>query len=148
MALKSPAHAVSDLLAAQSIGSLLATATAWRITTGRQSEPPDSLITVYDTGGQSSNPAYRINYPTIQIRVRGAKDKYSEAYAKINDIAEFLNGIDPFDSGDNHYSGIIMQGGIIAMGHDKNSRPEFVVNFLCFVEPTAGSSSFMHRDSL
>lgn len=148
MTLKSPAHALSDLLSTSGLGSTLSSATSWRITTGRQVESPDSMITLYDTGGSAPNPAFRINYKHIQVRVRGSKDNYSDAYIKINDICEFLNGITPQDLGDNHYSGIIMLGDVIAMGYDANSRPEFVANFRCFVEPTIGSSAYMHRDSL
>jgi hypothetical protein len=145
---KSPAQAISDMLGTAGIGSTSGSASSWRITTGRQSENPDSQITVYDTGGEPSLPSLRLNYQHIQVRVRGAKDDYQGAYVKINDICEFLNGLTPQDNGGNHYSGVVMIGNVVAIGYDESSRPEFTVNFRCFVEPAADSSAFMHRDSL
>jgi hypothetical protein len=144
---KSPAHTISDFLSDNGLGSTSAS-TTWQIRTGRQGETPDSHITVYDSGGQSANAAYRINYPNIQVRVRGGRDDYPAAYAKINDIVEFLNGLQPQDIAGDRWSGVTVMGGINFIGYDAESRPEFTVNFRCIVEPAANSSTFMHRNSL
>jgi hypothetical protein len=153
MATMTPAQSVAYLLDTAGLGSRVSTATAWRIMIGRLSDVPDSQICVYDSGGQANNPAYRLNYSTIQVRVRGEKDGYAAAYTKANDISEYLNGVTPGDvvEGSNnggHFSGIVMRGGIAHIGYDAQSRPEFTINFQCYIEPDASSSSYMHRSSL
>lgn len=149
---KSPAHALSNYLATITapsvIGYLAGTAATWRITTGRQLDKPDSQITFFDYAGLPDNPAYRINYPSVQVRVRGAKDDYAGAWSKINDIKELLNGITPMDLEGDHYSGITAITSVISMGFDTLSRPEFVISFRVFLEPAANNSPFMHRASL
>jgi hypothetical protein len=148
--LKSPATVVSDLLSTQGLGSTDATTTVWRIFTGRQGDQPAQAVTVYDLAGSADNPVFRIDYPAFQVRVRGNKDDYNGAWAKLKDIVEFLNGIEPFDdvATGARWDGIYMSTGITFLQYDTTSRPEFVATFHCFVEPAADSSSRMHRDSL
>jgi hypothetical protein len=145
---KSPANTIANFLATNSFGSLTSSVSAWRITVGRQMDKPDSQITVYDTGGTAANPAYRINYPALQIRVRGDVDNYAAAWSKLNDIREFLVGMDPVVLEGDNWDGIIAQNEIVSLGSDLKSRPELVLSLNCFVEPAAGSSAFMHRNSL
>lgn len=153
MATMTPAQSVAYLLETVGLGSRLPTSTTWRILVGRLTDSPDSQICVYDSGGQANNPAYRLNYATIQVRIRGERDGYVGAYTKANDISEYLNGVTPGDVVDGtndggHFSGIVMRSGVIHIGYDAQSRPEFTINFLCYIEPSAGSSSYMHRESL
>lgn len=145
---RSPADVVSSLLDAASLGHVSVDSTPWRIFTGREGSAPNAVITLYDTGGESRNPAWRLNYPSIQVRVRGNVDDYRGGWAKANDIVEYLLGITPQDCDGFRLDGIIMQGDITPIGYDSESRPLFTVNFKCFTEPTADSSGTMHRESL
>jgi hypothetical protein len=147
---KSPAHIISDFLATRGLGILppnTVPAGEWRIRTGRQGEG-DQQITVYDTGGTAAHPVLRLDYPSIQVRVRGAPDDYPGAYSKINDIKECLLGLESIDLDSLRWDAINMIGGVVHIGYDDHSRPEFTVNFRCIVEPAADSSAFMHRESL
>jgi hypothetical protein len=149
---KSPATVISDLLSTQGLGSTNAATVPpnWRIFTGRQADQPAQSITIFDLPGSADNPVFRIDYPAFQVRVRGARDDYSGAYAKMKDVMEFLNGIDPFDDSATgaRWDGIYSNTGISFLQYDATSRPEFVATFHCFVEPAADSSSHQHRDSL
>jgi hypothetical protein len=147
MASKSPAHTISDFLASQGLGTLNP-AGPWRISTGRQPDSPDTSITVYDTGGQPDHPVLRLNYPSIQIRVRGNKDAYPTAFSKINDVKELLLGLPSQDINGDRWTAVNMIGGVMGAGYDAVSRPEFTVSFRCIVEPAADSSTQMHRVSL
>lgn len=144
---KSPAHTISDFLATNGLGTL-DMAGPWRITTGRQGDTPDRQITVYDVGGLAPNPKWRINYPSIQVRVRGQKDVYPGTWGKANDVKEFLLGLAPQDIEGDRWTAVNIIGDIAFIGYDATARPEFTVNFRCIVEPAANSSSFMHRESL
>jgi hypothetical protein len=143
-----PAEAITDLLANTAGLGTSSAAGPWWVTTGRQPDEPNRVITVYDTGGLAPNPKWRYDQPSIQVRVRGQKDAYDVTYQKIRDVKEFLLGMTPQDLGGNHFSAVIGIGDIAFIGYDPTSRPEFTVNFRCIVEPAADSSAFMHRESL
>jgi hypothetical protein len=149
---KSPAHSISDFLVAnnQGVYSEAPPVGTYRVGTGREGDKPNQFITVYDSGGsgQPDNPRWRINYPMIQVRVRGNKDDYTGTWSKINDLKELLVGLEPQDIDGDRWSGIIINGGINFIGYDSVSRPMFTVNLKCFVEPAADSSPNMHRESL
>src|SRR4051812_10500324 len=103
----SPAAQLRGLLVTAGIGSAGPT-TAWRITVGRQMDTPDAQITLYDLPGTPGLPSLLLDYPTIAVRVRGARDDYLGAYGKIKDVRAFLNGLPPQDIDGDHYSGIIL----------------------------------------
>lgn len=92
---RSPADLVAGLIVTQGLGvNPPGTTGQWVVRVGRQGDMPHQHITTYDTGGQADNPKWRLNYPSIQVRVRGNKDQYSVAWSKMNDIKEYLVGIE------------------------------------------------------
>lgn len=141
MVSKSPAEYAYDLLAAT---AAIAPAYTGRI--GRLTDTPDRQIVIYDTGGMAPNPAHRLNYYTIQVRVRAPVDGYSEGWARTKKVQDALLGIPPQDLGSDgdHLDGIIGVGDISFLLTDESNRPNFVVNFQLFFEPGTGT----YRDSL
>ena len=135
----SPAEHIYNLLATAAAAS-----PAYERKIGRVTDSPDKIIVIYDTGGLSPNPAHLLNFNTIQVRVRGAVDGYSEAWAKIKACQDALLGIPSQDVGSDRLDGIIGRGDISFLLWDESNRPHFVVNFQLFFEPGSGT----YRDSL
>lgn len=100
---------------------------------GEQPDEPNTVITIYDTGGRESNPKWRIDYPEIQVRVRD--ESYETAYSIINDIRGKILGKESIVKGDYVYVGFYTIGGIIAMPKDDKRRSSFVLNFSITREP-------------
>lgn len=144
----SPAQSVAAELIAQGIGTAgTPTPTVWSICVGRLLDSPDELLAIFDTGGFSPNTKWQLDFPTVQVIIRGGKDEYAEGYAKALSIKDALLGIDPKEVETGvWWSGVTMLADIAFLKYDENSRPMFSVNFRIFQEltPSAGS----HRASL
>lgn len=132
---KSPAENVFDLLAATA-----AAAPVYKRLIGRMTDTPDQQIIIYDTGGLSPNPAYLINYYSVQVRVRGPIDGYAEGWAKAKSVQDALLGIQPVNVGPDHIDGIIGIGDISYLLWDQSNRPHFTLNFRLFFEPGTGTN--------
>jgi hypothetical protein len=145
---KGPAENLADLVAGTVGLGTSDVVGPWYVTVGRQPDKPNRVITFYDTGGLAPNPKFRLNYPSVQVRIRGQQDAYDVTMTKAIDVQEFLLGMDAITLDKMHFSGVIGIGDVAFIGFDPTSRPEFTVNFRCFTEPAADSSAFMHRESL
>lgn len=149
MAAKMASEHIKDLMVTEGIGTF-ASQSDWGIYIGSQPPTPSRCITVYDAGGLAPEPSLLLDYPSVQIRVRGKVGDYLVASSKILEIKNKLLGHDPVDMGNgDHISGIISIGDIAYMGTnaaDKNDQPEFVWNMRLFLEPAAVVGG--HRASL
>ncbi len=138
-----PSQGISDLLVAAAIGVFNATS-GWSIAISRQQDDPDTAITIYDYSGENSNPRYLLDFPRIQVRVRGDQSGYVAAFDKSVDIVNALLGLPSQDLNGDRWTAVNQVGGINAMGYDKKDRPEFTLNFALIIEPPSGT----HRTSL
>lgn len=109
-------------------------------------DDPDRCVTIHARGGNDSNPAWLLDYPRIQVRVRGRQGSVVEAHQKAYSIMEALNGYPSTTFGSDRWVGIWNRGGVVPIGPDKNDRPQYVVNFQCIVEPA--SSAETNRQAL
>lgn len=125
--MNSPAVDVMTLLTNAGVGIPAATS-GWGIYVSREPPTPDTTITLYDTGGYERLYSTGTEYPTIQIRVRGAPNEYIAAHAKIQSIKELLIGSDGAVINNTTYS-FWTQGDTSFLYYDENSRPIFVCNF-------------------
>lgn len=135
----SAAKVFADLLVTAAVGTLGAE-TGWSINVSREPASPDTCITLYDAGGFPPNPQWKINYPSVQVRVRGAKNGYSDAYDKAEACMNALLGLPSQDIGDTRYVSVAMKGFINAIGYDEDNRPILTINFGAITEPTASSN--------
>ena len=138
-----PSEAIKDLLVTASVGVFNA-ASGWSIRVSRQSDDPDTAVTVYDTAGENSNPRYLLDFPGIQVRVRGDQSGYVAARAKCTDVVNALIGLPSQDIAGDRWVGIWQSGGIISLGYDEKDRPMFSLNFTLIIEPATGT----YRESL
>lgn len=104
------------------------------------SEPdkPDTVITLYDTGGEPPNPKWLLDFPSIQIRSRAKS--YATAYANIINARDILLGKDKLTVNSTKYIGFVASGDIMMMPRDDEDRNILVVNFNITREPETGDN--------
>lgn len=94
---------------------------------GEEPKDPNDCVTIYDTGGGDPFPDIELYDTSIQIRVRDTK--YTEAYAKQNQIREALIIPTTFEINGTRYIGVWNQGDIISLGRDQNNRAILTSNY-------------------
>ena len=144
-----PSQALSSILVtANVVTTVLAdvTSTKWLLTLGYMPDTPDSLITLYDTGGAASNPKWAVDFPNVQCIVRGNQTGYEAAYRKAQVIKETLLGINPFVFDGSTVVAVNLLSDISLIHRDEKSRPKFSMNFHLIVEPS--SDILVNRDPL
>ncbi len=109
----------------------------WAVYVSREPVAPDSVITVYDTPGTAPNPKYLLDFPGIQVRIRGEKELYIDAWNKARDVKDLLLGFGSGDVGDDRIDSITLVGDINHIGYDDNERPLLTLNFNLIFEPQA-----------
>lgn len=129
---------IKDLIVAAGLGTFKAT-TGWGVYVSKEPKEPDTVITVYDTGGFSPNPRFPMDEPTVQVRVRGAPGAYMNAWAKAYKIRDALLGY----SNAPLSTVIFMDGDIFFLEYDDNNRPVLTLNFRVMREPE--TESYAHR---
>jgi hypothetical protein len=146
---KDPAEIVRAILHNEGVGQWLGSADnpaqPWKITVGiALPDNPDRLIKIVQAGGRSPFPQWLINFPTVQVMVRGNQNGYAEARAKITEVVDELLGIQ---------SGLVVDGetlqsctqmgDILPLGEDDRKRPLLSANFSLIVLPAASART--HR---
>ena len=140
--MQTPSEMIRGILVTEGIGVFAATS-GWGIFISKEPLVPDTTITVYDTGGISANPAYLLDFPTIQVRIRGNTGEYLEAYQKIRQVKDTLLGISSQVLNGDTLRSITCLGDIFSLGYDENSRPLLTLNFSLIMEPQTTSET--HR---
>lgn len=120
------------------IGSL--TAGSWRIFAAKMPKEPDQTISVFAAGGKDANPKWLIDYPTLNVRVRGAPNDWEAPMTKMLAIKDALLGLPGQDLSGDRWVGINMQGDIKDMGIDDLGRYMISADFSCIVEPASGTN--------
>jgi hypothetical protein len=115
------------------------TTVGWAIFSGPPPQDPANCISIMVAGGLMPNPAWAIDYPSVQVRVRGEVNTYEDTKVKARTIKDLLLGHDPYV----HVSGdrvdiFTMIGDLVSMPPDETGRPVFVLNFRLTIEPAAG----------
>jgi hypothetical protein len=141
--MSSPAEMVKDILVTKSVGTFPAASSAWGINISRKTDVPDAQLVCYDSpASENPNPKWLLEYPHVQVLVRGAPDGYSAAYAKAKAVKDALLGIDPVDvTGVGRIDGITMIADIIPLQYDEKDRPQFTLNFRLIFEPATAAGS-------
>ena len=135
----SPAFDISGLLTSNNID-----ATPWIVRVGVEPEEPDSVVTVYDSGGLAPNPKWGFDEPSIQVRVRGPRMDYAAAYSKAMEVKNLLLGRDETILNGSAYTIWLMIGEINSLGVDDIKRPILTINFQLARRP----ATLGNRDAL
>jgi hypothetical protein len=85
-----PADGIMAILAAAGLNPA-----PWQMQVGQITDQPDQLIMLRNTGGLAGEIALAIDYPSVQIIVRGpaGEGSYSAAWAKMKQIKQALIAI-------------------------------------------------------
>lgn len=133
---------IKDLLVGASIGVFPPDTGDWIINIGRLTDEQDQMIAVSRAGGKAPNPKWNIDFPSVQVRVRGGKNGYLAAEQKARNVKDCLLGLPSQDLNGDRWTAINMIGDIAPMGWDPNDRPIFALNFALIIEPAvAGNRS-------
>ena len=122
---------LKDILVNAGVGTFAATS-GWGIYISKEPASPDTVITLYDTGG--SAPEYLLDgtdmfRPNLQVRVRGEPGGYMEAWSKAKEVVDALARLEPQTINGTFYAGVWQQTDIAILQYDDNDRPILTVNF-------------------
>lgn len=84
-------------------------------------------------------PHLLLNFPSVQVMIRGAENGYQAAYEKIKDVVKALLGIQTQVLQGDTYRSCVQIGDIAYLGQDDGTRPLFSANFSFIVLPAAES---------
>lgn len=129
-----PAVGIKDLLVAASIGAFGGTA-AWGIFIGKVPPTPQAAIAVVTTGGLPSNPKYLLDYPSVQVLIRGVANGYAAARVKAQAVKDVLLGLESQVINGDKWVHLNTLGDIQSLGYDENNCPMFSLNFSLIIEP-------------
>lgn len=129
-----PAEIAKDLLVAAGVGTF-GSQSGWGIFVSKEPTSPDTTVTVYNTGGLAPNPKWLLDFPSIQVRVRGAANGFVAARQKAQDAKDALLGIPSQDVGPDRLVAINGISDVADIGYDEKERPLFTVNFSLIIEP-------------
>lgn len=142
--MSSPAEILKDLLLAIPGFGTQGGASGWRVGCGALIDSPDTQVVVNDAPSEHPDPKWLLDYPYCQIMVRGTKDGYQAARAKMQDAFDILLGLPPqVVAGAGRIDGITALSSPSFIGNDQLERPCFSLNLRMIFEPTA--SSLSHR---
>jgi hypothetical protein len=126
-------EAIGDYLEDNGFGTL-----GTNIWLGIQPQTPDQTVTVYENAG--SSPTFtmgpggiRIDYPMLQIVVRGVERDYPDARDKAENIRQLLAAVLETTISGVHIMRIEPMGSVNMLGVDGKQRPLISVNFRCLV---------------
>ena len=134
MGMKSPAVGIKDLLEAAFVGTFAAGA-GWALAVGAPMTSPDTCITCVDGPGQSPYANLALNFPSVQVLVRGNPGDYVGAHDKGRDAIDAVLGAGYQSVNGDLWGGITQMGDLAFLGYDEKNRPIFSANFSINVEP-------------
>lgn len=109
----------------------------FNVNVGQFPVSPDESIVINQSGGRSPYPHLAINFPSVQIMVRGRKSGYVVARHQMGEVCDILLGIGPTLLNSDTYQSCNQMGDVISLGQDDNSRPVFSANFWFIVLPSS-----------
>ena len=129
-----PAEGLKAICAA--VTGLFGGSTGWVATVGGFSTTGKE-ISFLDSGGRSSEVKVAIDYPNVQVMIRGTKAAggYSEAYQKAKEVHAALVGIETPNASWTYLTSCVARGDIIWLGRDDEARPRFSLNLQLITQP-------------
>ena len=149
MAYRSYEDHIADILVSKGYRRYTTPVADWDITIGKSNDAPARQITIYKTGGLANNPKWLIDYPSIQIKVRGGPNDYRLVNEMAHILQSVLVGIDPVDmlNGD-RIDSITAIGDVGSTGWDDANRPHFTFNLRLIAEPLVDNLPGTNREQL
>lgn len=130
---------VQSLLVSAGVGSGTPSAD-WGVHYGTLPTTPDRVIVIRSSGGMEPNPKWLLDYPSLQVIVRGGVNDYITGRAKAQAVKDTLLGLDSQDINGDRWDSITMVGDVTDAGRDENNRPLTTANFKFIIEPASGAN--------
>ncbi len=131
-----PSVGIKAILAAHVAVSL------WVIEIGTMPDTPDRIIVLTDTGGIEPNPKWLLDFPTVQVMIRGNANGYLDTFREAKAVKDLLLGIDSFTSADgDRWVSLTQNGDMAFIGRDDGMRPLFTINIAIILEPQLVANS-------
>jgi len=125
--MKDPASAIVELLTGK---------VNYDLNVGQFPSAPDKAILVNCSGGRSPYPHLALNFPSVQVMVRGKPSGYEEARTEASQVCDVLLGMGNEVANTDTYRSCNQMGDVIYLGQDDRGRPTFSANFWFIVEPS------------
>ena len=136
-----PSEGVKDILEAQSVGTP-GPGTGWRLFISKEPDLPDTVVTIYNTGSwRAPDPKWLLDFPSVQVRIRGAVNGYQAAYTKAQEVKDRLLGLVPQTLNGDFWRSVVIQGDLTFLQYDQKERPVFVLNFALYIEAAPSAQS-------
>lgn len=132
---------VKAILVADGVGTGTLSAD-WGIHISKMPASPPSparVIAIFDTGGAAPWPHVLLDFPTVQVRVRGGVSDYSAAYDKAKNVKDSLLNLPSATIGGDKWERITQLADIAFVGRDEGDLPEFNLNFRVIVKPSTNA---------
>ncbi len=122
--MNSPSEDIKDILEQSSVGTL-----ATDLFISKEPDSPDACVTIFDTSGQDPATWANLDYPSVQVKVRGERYEYLNAWAKGKEVKDALHGLTNETWNGTRYIQIVQEGDIFFLGYDGKQRPLLTLNF-------------------
>lgn len=136
--MSAPAQGVIVVLAAAAptIGQVVPSGgNTWQLGVGKMLAAPDTMIVAYDVGGGTPDSRWLLDYPSVQVMVRGKPQGYQAAMQKMEDVTDVLLGMVPRTVLGDRWDGVTILASGSFIGNDDKDRPQFSATFRLIVEP-------------
>lgn len=127
------------LLAAAGVGSITPNI-EWSLNLSRMPASPNRQFSIVRTGGKPSDPKWALDYPSMQVMVRGNPGDFIIARDKAQNAKDALLGLTSQTIGDTRWVSVTAIGDVNYLGYDENERPMLSVNFALIIEPPPGAN--------
>ena len=136
---------MAEFLPSEEAKKLIAThvgISGWQTEIGAMPKAPDKVIMISDTGGQDPNPKWLLDFPTIQVMVRGIVSGYLATAREAKAVKDLLLGVTSFTTSEgDRWVSVTQNGDLGFIGRDEVMRPLFSVNFALIIEPQVVANS-------
>lgn len=100
-------------------------------------EPTKLHVVVTASGGRPPWPHFALDFPSVQVMVRGIPDGYQAAYTKIRQVKNALLGYPSSTIGTDRLVAVNQIGDINWLGYDERNCPLFSTNWSLIIESQA-----------
>ena len=126
-----PSTGIKDLLVAANLGAF--GSGVWPIYISKMPDTTDQCIAIYDSGGQSPDPKWLLDYPNVVVMVRAKT--YPDASSKIRAIRSKLLGLPSQDLNGDRWVSVTQLGDIVDVGRDEKDRQVLTTTYRLIIEP-------------
>jgi hypothetical protein len=113
----------------------------WAIEVSVMPDEPDQIVSINDTGGVDPNPKWLLDYPTLNVLVRGKPNTYLTTFAEAKAVKDLLLGLTSTDINGDRWVSITQNGDLGFIGRDEGMRPLFSMNFALIIQPQVVTNS-------